>query len=476
MKRSQLIFTTVLVPVDFLMLMLAAIAAYRFRIDSFVTDILPVIYALEFNSYLFYAFLAALTWLVVFALTGLYVVKSNRKLSQELGRIFVGCSIGLLVIVFGIFLQRELFSSRFIILVAWLFAIIFVFIGRALVLAVQRQLFKRGYGAIKLVIIGTGEYTDVISAELAKNPSHGFRVMATFPTLTETAKQEILRLHSEYVLDEIMVTDTTFDKNAMLDILDLTEEHHLGFRYAADIFNTVATNTKVEPIAGVPVIELRKTRLDGWGRVFKRSFDIFAALFFIILLSPILILTALAVRLTSPGPIIFKNERVGQKGKLFDTLKFRSMRAEHSIGKQFKDSDKALAYEQELIKAKNTRADGPIYKIADDPRLTRVGGFLRRWSFDELPQFFNVLRGDMSIVGPRPHQPREVALYDKHHKRLLTIKPGITGMAQVSGRSDLSFADEAKLDLFYIENWTPWLDIQIILKTPIAILKNRKAA
>ncbi len=476
MKRSQLIFTTVLVPVDFLMLLMAAIAAYRFRIDSFVTDIRPVIYTLDFNSYLVYALIAAVMWQVIFALTGLYVVKSNRKLSQELGRIFVGCSIGLLVIVFDIFLQRELFSSRFIILAAWLFAIIFVFVGRALVLAVQRQFFKRGYGAIKLIVIGTGEHTNVITHELGENPSHGFRIIARFPSFTPSVKEEILQLHQQHVLDEIMVTDTSFDKNTMLDIIDFTEEHHLGFRYAADMFNTVSANTKVEPIAGVPVIELRKTRLDGWGRVFKRTFDICAALFFIILLSPLILLTALAVRLTSPGPIIFKNERVGQKGKHFDTLKFRSMRSEFSIGRQFKDSEKALAYEQELLKTKNTRSDGPIYKIADDPRLTPIGAFIRRWSLDELPQFFNVLRGDMSIVGPRPHQPREVALYDKHHKRLLTIKPGITGMAQVSGRSDLSFADEAKLDLYYIEHWTPWMDIQIILKTPIAILKQRKAA
>ncbi len=475
MKRSQLFYTTLLVPVDFLMLILASIAAYRFRIDSFVTELRPVIYTLDFKSYFGYTLIAASIWIVIFALSGLYVVRSNRKLSQELGKIFVGCSIGLLVIVFGIFLQRELFSSRFIILAAWAFAIVYVFIGRALVLLFQRYMFKKGFGAINLIVIGQDAHTKILVTEIMKHPSHGYRVIKNFPGFDATTQEKILALHKKGLIDDILVADPNIQRATQLAIINFTEEHHLGFRYAADMFNALATNTKVEPLAGIPIVEIRKTRLEGWGRVFKRSFDIIASLLLIILTSPIMILTALAVKLTSPGPVIFKNDRVGQKNILFDTLKFRSMRSEFSIGKQFKNTKKALEFEKDLIKKQNTRTDGPLYKIKDDPRLTPIGGFVRRWSLDELPQLFNVLRGDMSLVGPRPHQPREVAHYTTPQKRLLTLKPGITGMAQVSGRSDLSFEDEVTLDLYYIENWSPWLDIQILLKTPIAVLKSRKA-
>ena len=150
------------------------------------------------------------------------------------------------------------------------------------------------------------------------------------------------------------------------------------------------------------------------------------------------------------------------------------MLVKYCTGEDYGDVD-ALKYERELINRKSIK-EGPLYKISEDPRITRTGRFIRRWSIDELPQFFNVLFGDLSIVGPRPHQPREVAKYENHHKKLLNIKPGITGMAQISGRSDLSFEEEVKLDTYYIENWSILFDLSILLRTPVAILKPRKAA
>jgi exopolysaccharide biosynthesis polyprenyl glycosylphosphotransferase len=455
------------------MLIVAAIAAYRFRVDRSITQVIPVDYVLDFPTYFQYALIVSLFWVILFAFTGLYVTKSNRRLSNELGKIIIGCSLGLVLVTFAIFLQRELFSSRFIILAAWGFSILCVFIGRVFIAWLQRQFLKKGLGSIKLIIIGNDLNTKIVIEELQKNPSHGYRVVKNYADFSPAVQNKILHLHDTHVLDEIVVTDTSVDKETMLSIIDFTEEYHLGFRYAADLFNAKATNTSVEPIAGIPLIELKKSSLEGWGRIAKRTFDVLVALFFIILFSPVMVIAALAVKLTSEGPVIFKNERVGQKGVFFDTFKFRSMRSEYSVGRQFHDSHKALEYEQELIKKQDTRKDGVLYKIKDDPRLTSIGAFIRRWSIDELPQFFNVLKGDMSIVGPRPHQPREVRNYDRHHKRLLTVKPGITGMAQVSGRSDLAFDDEAKLDIYYIENWSPWLDLQIILKTPLAVLKNR---
>lgn len=186
-----------------------------------------------------------------------------------------------------------------------------------------------------------------------------------------------------------------------------------------------------------------------------------------------MLIIAIAVRLDSRGPVIYRNERVGVKGN-FDVLKIRSMKEDYCTGRQFANNHSSLELQEKLIKQKSVRK-GPVYKIKDDPRVTSVGRFIRALSLDELPQFFNVLKGEMSLVGPRPHQPIEVAKYARHHKKVLTIKPGITGMAQISGRSDLDFDEEVRLDYYYIENWSILLDLKILLKTPFAVLAKRKA-
>ncbi len=172
---------------------------------------------------------------------------------------------------------------------------------------------------------------------------------------------------------------------------------------------------------------------------------------------------------------LYKNERVGAFGKHFFTLKFRSMFQNDCTGRQFGESgEEALKQEEELIE-KNSIKEGPVYKIANDPRVSKFGRFIRKWSIDELPQFWNVFIGQMSLVGPRPHQPREVEKYEKHHKIVLAIKPGITGMAQISGRSDLNFEDEVKLDAFYIENWNLLIDLIILIKTPFVVFRRKGA-
>jgi lipopolysaccharide/colanic/teichoic acid biosynthesis glycosyltransferase len=221
-------------------------------------------------------------------------------------------------------------------------------------------------------------------------------------------------------------------------------------------------------IAGIPVVEVKKTPLDGWGRIIKRSFDIVVSFIIIIFISPIMLITVVLIKLDSFGPVFFSRKddgsllyRVGQGGRLIRYFKFRSM---------IPGAD-SMRYSE--LADKNVRMGGPMVKIKDDPRVTRIGKFIRRFSIDELPELFLVLKGDMSLVGPRPHLPEEVARYEHHHKKVLTIKPGITGFAQVSGRSDLSFEDEVKLDTYYIENWSLLMDIAILFKTPLAVFKSR---
>jgi lipopolysaccharide/colanic/teichoic acid biosynthesis glycosyltransferase len=215
----------------------------------------------------------------------------------------------------------------------------------------------------------------------------------------------------------------------------------------------------------MPVVEVKKTRLDGWGKIYKRIFDTSGSIILIILTAPVMLITAIVIKLDSAGPMFFKYQRIGQQGKPFTYFKFRSM---------IKDAHKFRFDNEFLAKQQNLRAGSPMIKFKNDPRITRVGRILRRFSIDELPELFLVFIGKMSLVGPRPHEIEEVGNYQRHHKKLLTIKPGITGLAQVSGRSDLDFEQEVKLDTFYIENWSLGLDMQIIFKTPLAVIKRRQ--
>jgi len=255
-----------------------------------------------------------------------------------------------------------------------------------------------------------------------------------------------------------------------MELINFAEEYHLIFKYSPDVFGAHTTNVNVETLAGIPMVEIKRTPLDGWGKVFKRLMDIFVSLIGLALVAPLMLVIAILIKLDSPGPVIYKNTRVSRYG-IFKTYKFRSMFVEYSTGEEY-GGKKAMAYERELI-AKLSERQGPLYKVLRDPRRTRVGRWLERTSLDELPQLLNVLIGNMSLVGPRPHQPREVEKYERHHKKVLEIKPGLTGLAQISGRSDLDFEEEVRLDTFYIENWSLLLDLIIILKTPLAIIKRR---
>lgn len=475
MKKTALIFTIILLPLDFLMLILAALSAYYLRVGWLVAEIRPVIYTLKLGEYLSYSFVVALIWLIIFALAGLYRI-GKHKLNEEIAKIFLACSTGILTIIVAIFLKRELFSSRFIILAAWAFAIVYVSIARIIIRKIQKTLLDKGIGVTNVILIGNSKNTQLLADEINQNKSLGYKILKTFTSFDEKVKQEILDLKNKEGLDEIIQTDPDMERKIILDLIAFTEENHIVFKFMADIYQTMISRLAIDTLAGVPIFEIRKTKLEGWGRIYKRIFDFIGALFLIILTSPIMLATALAIKLDTKGPVIYKNKRIGTKGKEFNLFKFRSMFYELSTGVGSEEQQKkALEYEQRLIAEKNTRG-GALYKIGEDPRVTRVGRFIRKFSIDELPQFFNVLIGQMSLVGPRPHQPREVAQYQKLQRHVLDIKPGITGMAQISGRSDLRFDEEVRLDTYYIENWSLWLDLRILLRTPIVVLSPKRKA
>ena len=473
MRRNQLTFAVILLPLDYLALLAAAVTAHRLRFETLV-ELRPAISLLPYHEFLQAAALVALGYLAIFALTGLYAIERPRRIVEETVKVVSACTLGVMGLIILIFFRGELFTSRFVVLAAWLLSIAYVIVARLLVRLVVRHLLKRGIGARRAIIVGGGDRaTEAIVKEFTRNPELGYRIVLRLPRWDPATAADASALLATSGAEELFVTDPETGKDAMQALIEFAEDNHLTFRYAAD---TLASHAALmsTTIAGIPVIEVKRTRLEGWGRVYKRVFDIVASLALIILTSPIMLLAALAVVLDSRGPVIFRNERVGMEGRKFRVYKFRSMRSDVSVGEQFGDQAKALDLEKKLIEERGIKA-GPVYKIKDDPRVTRVGRFIRRFSIDELPQFFNVLKGDMSLVGPRPHQTREVEQYQRHHRRVLMIRPGITGLAQVSGRSDLSFEDEVRLDTFYIENWTPLMDVAIVLKTPFAVF-GRKGA
>ncbi len=470
MKKSELFFSFLLVPVDFLMIVLAALSAYYIRFAQFATEIRPAIFNLPLPEYLQAVFVVALFWLLIFALAGLYQIKGPKSFAQELARIILACSTGFVLIVTFIFLQREFFDSRFIILAGYLLSIVYIAVARGLIRLLQRYLYHYGLGVHKIILVGNSKTTDVLVHEFATNKKLGFKVIKRLRDFSLETAQELADFLKIEEADEILQTDPNLAKADIIRLYDFADEHHLAFKYAADLLGAKVLQTEVSEVAGIPIVEVKKTPLDGWGRIVKRIFDIIVSVLAIIILAPLFLLIALLIKIDSRGPVFFCRRddgsplyRVGQGGKLFHYFKFRSM---------IPGTD-SMRYNE--LADKNIRRDGPMVKIKDDPRITRVGKFIRRFSLDELPELFLVLKGDMSLVGPRPHLPEEVAKYEHHHKKVLTIKPGMTGLAQVSGRSDLSFEEEVKLDTYYIENWSLWLDISILLRTPLAILRPRAA-
>ncbi|MBI2444743.1 MAG: sugar transferase [Candidatus Magasanikbacteria bacterium] len=470
MKRFELLFAFLQLPLDYLAIVLAGFTAYALRFAPFITSIRPVRFALPWSGYWPLVLVAAAGWIAIFALAGLYHTNPNRKFSRDLARVIFACSTGFAAITVYVFFTLQKFDSRFLVLVGWLLAMVYAVAGRLLLRGIKGLCYRAGIGLRNVAIIGQEAAAVTIADTLRQNPRLGYRVVTVTPNFQAAA----LAPWAES-LDEIILTNPRAQEEEALAAIEFAGDRHLTFKYSADLFATLTSNFSVSTLTGIPIIELRRTPLSGWGRIGKRLMDIIGGTILFMLSLPLQILIALAIIIETGRPVIYRNERVGQYGKRFIALKFRSMYQRYCTGPQFgKSGQQALQTEAELIEHQSAKL-GPVYKIKDDPRVTPVGRWLRRWSLDELPQFINVIRGEMSLVGPRPHQPREVAQYEKRHRVLLALKPGLTGLAQISGRSDLTFEEEARLDTFYVEHWSLLMDLIILIKTPFIVLRRKGA-
>ena len=467
MKPSEILLGLIRIPVDFLMGLLAFYLAYELRFYPHlipgVTQNIDLATFPNLSDYLSFSMTLVALLILIFAVGKMYSFKYRYGIGVQTGKIIMYATAGLGLLITWFFLKRAFPFSRLVLIYAWVLSIIFITLGRILLNLIEKILYQFKIGQKHILFIGNNPVTIKLVGFMRKN--RRYNILEIMDENNLGSLEGIIKKHH---IDQIIQTESNLAHNKSEEILGLCRENQIEYSFVPDLLTVQQTNIQIVPVAGIPLIELKPTPLDGWGRVVKRTFDLIASLCGIIILSPFLAITAIAIKLDDwRATIIFKYlddgtrvKRVGQNGKLFNFYKFRTM----------KPNTHNLRYT--LLAEQNLRKDSPLVKIKDDPRVTKVGKFLRKTSIDELPQLFNVLIGHMSLVGPRPHLPEEVAKYKRHHKFVLTSKPGITGMAQISGRSDLDFEEEIRLDSYYIENWSLWLDIKIILKTLGALLNG----
>jgi exopolysaccharide biosynthesis polyprenyl glycosylphosphotransferase len=482
-KRSELFFSLILVPLDFVALLAAFVAAYVIRVKLEDKPVAHPIAALQFLQILLILLPA---WIFIFAVSGLYSQSSLRGRLDEAGKVFIAVSGGVMFTILLDFLRpTSIFPSKAIPIYAYGLGLVFVLASRTAVRGIQRGLFNFGIGVHNAIIVGSGEIAQRIAKELAAVGS-GYRIMGCVDSARGAVKRmrgitvyESLGAAIETIggshIDEIVQADSGLNQDEVLDLVNFATNNHITYRFVPNQFGLYASNSVLGNLGGVPMVEIQLTPLEGWGRIAKRTFDFLGALFGIILTSPILLIVAVLVKVKDPnGPILYRHRRLSRNGVEVYVLKFRTMAWKYCTGPNRPYKTAEAAFEamgrEDLVKEFKL-----AQKVDDDPRVNRFGRFLRRTSLDELPQLFNVLKGDMSMVGPRPIIPAELEHYGDKSASFLALKPGIAGLWQTSGRSDVSYDDRVKLDIYYIENWSLLLDIKILFKTVIAILSGRGA-
>ena len=461
-----------LVFIDLAMVLLGFRLAYAIRFDTGVSWFFQHQNSqLDFYQHL--VFLFAPLWIIIFVLFGLYDFKNLFSGLREYVQIFNACTLGAVMIVFFTFIDPDLVIARAWLILSWLLITLFVISGRFTFRRVIHWLRRRGYFLTKVLIVGANEEGQAIAQQLKGNSKAGVRI-AGFADKRFSADYEssaglpilgtvdtVTTLVKQYDVQEIIIASTAITRTELLNLYQSLDTDDVLIRLSSGLYELITTGVEVQEIGNVPLLSINKVRLTGADLVFKRILDIVGAAVGLFLALPLMVLIGSAIKLDSPGPIFYRRRVIGVGGKPFDAFKFRSM---------YVDADERLSQDANLNRQFNAN-----FKLKDDPRVTRVGRFIRDKSLDELPQLFNVLTGQMSLVGPRMITEPERKRYGKWGMNLGTVKPGMTGLWQVSGRSDLSYEERVRLDMHYIRNYSIWFDIYLLWLTIPAVLKRNGA-
>lgn len=460
-KRSELLLSVLQIPVDYLMLVISFVLAYFLRQGSGK----PFYVAVTGHNYLNYLLVFLPLWLVIFAALGLYRLRSDRGNWIDFGRIIAACSAGVMALIVVDFISATpIFPAKIIPVYGFLLALLFVSAGRIAMRLLQRMLASYGIGVYRVLFIGSGPNAVELRASL-KSLKRRYLVVKSLASASEVSIDMLSKASVSNHLDLIIVADEDAKDAKQLEIMEFCQLNHIGYQYAPSISGIYTSKIFSTQIGATPIIELRPTPIEGWGRVTKRLFDVIFTTLITIISLPLQVIIYLLIKFTDPGPVIYKHECYGRQGKKINVYKFRTMLSKYSLGDKF--GGRTIEDVIKLLPKDKAEEFKKTAKIKNDPRVSRIGRILRKTSLDELPQLFNVLKGDLSLVGPRPLPESELSLVGgkKNLSRIVAIRPGITGLWQVSGRNDLEYSERVKLNLYYIENWSLWLDIKIIFRT-----------
>jgi exopolysaccharide biosynthesis polyprenyl glycosylphosphotransferase len=457
-----------LLALDALAINLGVALAYVLRYDLGIGGTVGPFNQVPYAQYAPWGLALTAILLVAYWLEGLYRQRT-RSMVDALTAIASGTVVGMAVFILILFgLRPPAPQSRLMLPYAAVLITLLVGLVRTADLQVQRCRRRRGLGVQTAVVVGAGEVGRAVLRNLMAQPEAGFLVAGFLDD--DPAKQaqaigryaplggtdDLAAVLEQLSVDIVIIALPWQARDQIVRLVEVCEAVEVQVRVVPDLFQMSLNRVDFDSLNGIPLMAVREPVIRGWHYRLKRAMDVTLAGLGMVLLSPFLAALAVAIRLDSPGPVLFRQQRVGRDGRLFTCFKFRSM------------VDRAEEQHQELRPQSETT--GPIFKMKDDPRLTRVGRLLRRTSIDELPQLWNVLLGDMSLVGPRPPMPCEVAEYADWHRHRLDVAPGLTGLWQVSGRSELTFDEMVMLDLFYAENWSLGLDFKILLRTIPTVL------
>jgi len=474
--KNTKFYSLILIIIDTFVLIGAFTIAYIARVQYDPRPLLTNVHAYDYLR----AFIFIIPfWILVFAMLGLYQSGTYNRRLVEWAKIALGTFIGILLVIGWQYASGDdILPARLVAVYGMLAAFGLIVFEREVMRLSRSMMFRYGRGVNRVLLIGTTDATSDIARNLANTVKSGYEIIAIAGpkkivppelnvrhySLVESALLDI-KLNK---ITAIIQTDLYNSTERNQKILGAAQSHHIGYSFIPGEAEFYSGKNTVDVFLGYPIITVHQTPLVGWGAIIKRIFDFVVSLILLVILSPVLLVIYIIKKNADPGPAFYISKRLSRFSEQIDLIKFRSMDAKygsrdaadefHQMGRD----DLAREYEKNR-------------KVENDPRITRIGKFLRDTSLDELPQILNVIKGDLSLVGPRPILPQETKLAHGRTALLHSVKSGVTGMWQVSGRSELTFDERIELELFYAQNWTFWLDIKILFKTVGVVLRKRGA-
>ncbi len=420
------------------------------------------------SNHLWLVLITVPTWVSLMSIDDVYKNFRTKIFIEILWRLFRTGIVSILVLGSVVFLLKMTLTSRLYVGIFAATGIVFLGVEKAIWRWFLDYTFRQGYNLVNLLIVGTGRRAQEFVKVVKAHANWGLNIVGLVDDDPKLLGKKVIdydvigrisdipRILRKYVIDRVIFVIPRMWLNRIEDAIYHCEREGISTAVSVDLFKPKLAQLRQSDFAGIPLIIFQTSVAKEWQLFIKRGFDIIVSLLAILLLMPLFLFTAIGVKITSAGPIFFRQVRCGLNGRKFTLYKFRSM----YVGAEMR--------KRELERQNEMR--GPVFKMKRDPRVTRFGRFMRRFSIDELPQLFNVLKGDMSLVGPRPPIPTEVEMYETWQRRRLSMKPGLTCIWQVSGRSRIDFEQWMEMDLQYIDNFSLWLDSKILIRTLFVVL------